>query len=397
MNHREQKVNWRAFVARLALILGGLTVGILLIVMIIRLFPQILPFSLQDPLERRTKNVTLSVQITELDGDLYHSSPGEVRPPDDPQLLAEFTADWDEDGFRIPARQADRYPIIALGDSYTEGWLVEYPWPDVLARELNTPVRNLGFLGWSIQQEAIIMRDFGQGEREWVLLAYFEGNDLSEIHQTYHYNEENNNLIGMLERLRTEMFHPQITLSEDGNYKYPVTLTISGESYEQGFHDFYLGRINASSDELTGSRNVAIFRDELGEIVEDSGDACVAVIFIPTKAHLYMRYAEPEVREGLLESVKQLVRGEDGWLSAQPGAGNYESWAANVDSQRMIIQEASEEHGVHFIDLTPEFESTVADGAMLYYTYDSHWNQAGHDLAGRVIADYLGQQPDCSS
>jgi hypothetical protein len=397
MDQKERGLNWRGIIARLALVFGGLAFGVLLIVLIVRLFPQILPFSLQDPLDRRTPNATLDVQITELDGDLYHSSPGDVRPPEDPQLLAEFTANWDEDGFRFPAVQANHYPIIALGDSYTEGWLVEYPWPDILARELDTPVRNLGFLGWSIQQEAEIMRQYGQDDPEWVLLAYFEGNDLSEIHQTYHYKEEKGDLLGMLDRLRTEMFHPQITLSEDGTYKYPLTLSIGDESYEQGFHDYYFGRTYATRDEFEKSRNVAIFREGLGEIVDYSDDACVALIFLPTKAHLYMPYVDPEVREQLLESAKPIARDEEGWLVDQPGGGDYESWAATVDNQRQVIQTIAQELGIHFIDLTPEFEAAVAGGAMLYYTYDSHWNQAGHDLAGRLVAEYLEGHPDCSS
>jgi hypothetical protein len=366
-------------------------------VLIVRTFPQVLPFYLRDPLERRTPNVTLDIRITELDGDLFYSSPGQVRPPENPKTLAEFTASWDEDGFRIPAVQADTYPIIALGDSFTEGWLVESPWPDVLAREIGIPVRNLGFLGWSILQEATVMDDYGQGDRQWVLLAYFEGNDLIEIQQSYNYQQEHGNLLEMLQRVRIDMFHPQIKLSEDGNYKYPVPLYIGDQAYELAFHDLYIARLNGARDIFANSRNVLIFREELDKIISDSGNACVGLIYIPTKAHLYLRYADPDARTRVLEETDALELDNQNWLQvARPTTAiDFETWESRLNNQRDEIQEIAAGAGIHFIDLTPEFESAAAQGAMLFYTYDSHWSQAGHDLAGKIVANYIKATQGC--
>jgi hypothetical protein len=48
-----------------------------------------------------------------------------------------------------------------------------------------------------------------------------------------------------------------------------------------------------------------------------------------------------------------------------------------------------------FIDLLPAFEEAVARGDLLYYPYDTHWNQAGHNLAAQVIAEALRGEPGC--
>jgi hypothetical protein len=368
-----------------------------LVILILKLFPGLIPtFLRSDRLEWRTPNQTLEIRITELDGDLYHSSSGQVRPPENPKTLAEFTAHWDQDGFRMPAVLADEYPILALGDSFTEGWLVEYPWPDVLAREIDTPVRNLGFLGWSIQQEAAVMRDYGTGDHQWILLAYFEGNDLNEIHQSYHHLQDQGNLDGLLERMRTSVFHPTVTTNPDDEYKYPLDLSIDGNTYLQGFHDIYLGRISAPYEVFAESFNVAVFKEGLGEIVELSGDACVGLVFIPAKAHIYLRYANPEVRERVLASAaKSVSLNKEGWLRYEPAKIEYETFARNLDSQAELIGDIADEFDIHFINLTPHFQEAAAQGEMLYYTYDSHWNQAGHNLAGQVIGRYLESVPAC--
>ena len=38
---------------------------------------------------------------------------------------------------------------------------------------------------------------------------------------------------------------------------------------------------------------------------------------------------------------------------------------------------------------------TNAAGELVYYPYDSHWNQAGHNLAAQTIADAMRNIPGC--
>ncbi|NJL92514.1 MAG: hypothetical protein HC915_01720 [Anaerolineae bacterium] len=114
------------------------------------------------------------------DGDTFHHQPGAVRPPAENIVLEDHLRYYDDDGFREPAMRADHYPVIALGDSYTEGG--EVPWVDVLAEELDTPVRNLGWRGYGPLEMAAVMEQYGQGDHEWVLIGFFEGNDLGNVY-----------------------------------------------------------------------------------------------------------------------------------------------------------------------------------------------------------------------
>jgi hypothetical protein len=40
-------------------------------------------------------------------------------------------------------------------------------------------------------------------------------------------------------------------------------------------------------------------------------------------------------------------------------------------------------------------QAHVNQGELLYYPYDSHWNQAGHDLAAQTIAETMQSTADC--
>src|SRR5687767_4218910 len=143
-------------ITRIGLMLGGVACALLTLAGTFTLFPELVPNRLRDPLDQRETNKTLHVRFMEDQGDLFIAMPGNIRPPENPQLLAEFDIRWDEDGFRVPAMPAAYYPILVLGDSFTEAPNAALPWPDTLAHSLNTPVRNLGYRGYGpLEYQAI--------------------------------------------------------------------------------------------------------------------------------------------------------------------------------------------------------------------------------------------------
>src|SRR5688572_25625334 len=107
-------------ITRIGLMLGGVACALLTLAGTFALFPDLIPTRLRDPLDQRESNKTLHVRFMENQGDLFIAMPGNIRPPEDPQLLAEFDIRWDDNGFRVPAMSADEYPILVLGDSFTE-------------------------------------------------------------------------------------------------------------------------------------------------------------------------------------------------------------------------------------------------------------------------------------
>lgn len=383
---------WVKWVGRLALVGLGIIIAVGMLYGLLAAFPQLLPQA-----NERQRNQTMHVSYYLSDGDLFYHQPGEVKPPPEDVLLSEHVVNWDGDGFRVPAMTTDSYPIITLGDSFTEGWMVPSPWPDVLATELNTPVRNLSYRGYGPIEERKVMEEYGEGQHQWVIVAFFEGNDLQNI-ATSLTDADNPNLTSIVrDALQPE--RPKIVESPDGNYKYPLALYIGSDFYEQAFYEFYLWVLNADKSTYDDSRNLREFVGILGDIKEMAGDACVGVVYLPSKEHIYFPYAEPFGRRWVLEQGVETFLDEEGWLSGNleaPAPVEFDQVLSRLDNMRDSVGEAVTVADWHFIDLTPAFQDAAAQSQMLYLTYDTHWNQAGQTLAGQVVAQYLQTQTNCT-
>jgi len=162
----------------MALLGIGMAFGLLLLAL--WLFPGLLLDDNPD-YHRPYASTSLAVEFRVSDGNMYDALPGSVRPLEEDTVLAAFTLAWDEDGFRVPRRAVETYPIAAFGDSFTEGFNVADPWPDVLDRLLDLPTRNYGYRGYGPIEVERAVREFGLSQpRRWIIYAYFSGNDLGD-------------------------------------------------------------------------------------------------------------------------------------------------------------------------------------------------------------------------
>jgi hypothetical protein len=343
--------------------------------------------------------------FTEYDGDTFRHQPGQVRPPAENRVLEDLYRQNDANGFRAPALTADFYPIIAIGDSFTDGGQV--PWVDVLASTLNMPVQNLGWSGFGPLEYAEVMRQFGiapAGQaRQWVLIAFFEGNDLSNTQTAYQRMQESNGILTLnLQHGTVASADPAqrdygIVRREDDNYLYPLDHFINGVHYPLAYISDYIWWLNGSAETYRQSRNVELLRSALQDIREAAGAACVGLVYVPDKSHIYFSYADPQGnRRWVLENALTLQLDPDGWLSfgdLHPVA--YDALMENIDHQRNVIQEVADELGIHFIDLVPPLQTAVTNGDPTYYAYDSHWSVRGHQVAGEAVAEYLQTVPTC--
>ena len=156
----------------IALIGGGVLVAVVLVLLIA---PSVLP-------DARLQNAdtVITVQYTAGHGDIFANQYGTIRPPENPhEILSEHQLAWDTDGFRIPARVADSYDVLAFGDSFTEATNVALPWSDVLSAESDLSVRNLGFRGYGTQQYMQVMERYGADSgADIVVVGFFGANDV---------------------------------------------------------------------------------------------------------------------------------------------------------------------------------------------------------------------------
>jgi hypothetical protein len=60
-----------------------------------------------------------------------------------------------------------------------------------------------------------------------------------------------------------------------------------------------------------------------------------------------------------------------------------------LDDQAHLLADFAAEQNINYLDLTSHFQEEAAAGVELYYPFDTHWNQGGHDLAARTIGMYI--------
>ncbi len=64
--------------------------------------------------------------------------------------------------------------------------------------------------------------------------------------------------------------------------------------------------------------------------------------------------------------------------------------AWDLEQPNVRLGELLTELGIPYLDLLPVFRA--ADGASLFFPIDRHWNEQGHELAGKAIVDWLVEE-----
>lgn len=384
---------------RAILMLGGVVVAIVLVIGMLTLFPNLLP---NEAGREQFADEQLEIEFYYSDGDLFAWLPGRVRPPEDNDLVAQYSLAWDADGFRVPAMPADSYPIVALGDSFTEGPNVPLPWPDVVAQEMGIPVYNYGYRAYGPQENAQVAADFlPRDNRQWVLYGHFGGNDIfqAEVPEDALVQERTPvQLIPFLAGRAADTVEREVAQLED-HYDYPMPVTIGGFYYEMAILTAYMWWQVAPEEGFVATRAYAVIGDTLDTIEASTDDnTCLAFVFIPPKGNLYLPYMG-YTQDDILGIAERPTIMPDGTVQLQPDPQPIEALPDVLESlygQRDAMAQLATEKGWLFIDLLEPMEQAVAQGELLYYRYDTHFNQAGHTLAGDIIAEAMRNAESCS-
>jgi acetyltransferase AlgX (SGNH hydrolase-like protein) len=288
---------------------------------------------------------------------------------------------YDGHGFRNNV-DLTRASIIVVGDSFVESPLV--PQNELLttrlAEELGVPVANLGQIGYSPQQELIVLRRFGIGLQPKVAVwMFFEGNDLLdferyarsirkwpqesfEIHRFPNRSFTKNALIafvGLVQQTPPAASYRQRTCRlpqrRDGESQ---TLYFGfGNGPPSGF-----GAGPLSSDDLNNLDGAeAVFR-EAHDLAEQHGIQLVFV-YVPTKYRVYRD------------------------LCTFPADSYAAGWELNDLPKRLQSWNAA--HDIPFVDLTPALQAAAARGDVVFFPDDGHWNAAGNAVGAETIAAFL--------
>lgn len=114
-----------------------------------------------------------------------------------------------------------------------------------------------------------------------------------------------------------------------------------------------------------------LLRELLAEFraVAEANGIVPIVVYVPTKFEVYAPLLTPE-----------------SGVEVRAGA---EASRPFLDSSAEALRAVAGAAGVELVDLLPDFRARAAQGELLYYPFDSHWNAAGRQAAAERIAPRL--------
>jgi hypothetical protein len=315
----------------------------------------------------------------------------------------------DEMGFPNSERVwREQYDIIVTGDSFVTRFSPK-TWIELLAEQTGQSILTLGASSWGPLSQVEAVKMYGlDKEPGWVIMLYFEGNDLLNVAQ--YIERENSGLdwreydlqgVEWYRRLVTYhlarwLLQPAPEPSEV-RYRYPVMVNTEAGLVETVFKDSHLLPLSADYETLANSdefeRTTAAIL-ELRDLIEEQNGRFL-LVYVPTKEHItWSRIWDPVDVNNVLERTHTvtLSEGEYGRLQWGYDHIDYDTFTANIGAQGRLFDDFARENGVEFLNLAPAlFEKTVQEGEMYHYA-DPHWNQAGSQLVADLIAGYLAQE-----
>jgi hypothetical protein len=313
---------------------------------------------------------------------------------DTPLMMVHLTTD--RNGF-IHNNDAPEHPDIAvIGDSFIGDAVDE---ADTFGRRLqmrsDLKVANLGVAGYGPFQYVEILKRYAvQLRPRYAFFTFYAGNDLEDLrsygewmregeyHTSYllsrslprryfaamagsgrfisHLLGAGNSLIlQALSRSYTPAarIHPDIAVVKLGDKTYKMLLTAENkeDSTAKLIH----------SPEWSDFENLV---SQFKSICLSNGITPV-VLYIPTAAAMYAEHTTEESGER--------------WL------GLREVQIKRKAVTRDAVAGLARQLELPFLDLDIPFESAAQHGELLYYTFDTHWNPRGREIAAEYVANWL--------
>ncbi len=372
----------RGLLLNLMLIVGGIVFAGMTVFIFLALFPQFQP----GMVIFRVKH-----------GDIFFHHPQWMAVPENyEEMLSIHRVTYDEDGFRVPEHTASDYDVLALGDSFTEAMNAPRPWTDTLAAASGLTVRNLGYRGFGPVEEAYILGQVApRSSARIVIIGFFEGNDLSNALSA---QDAELVLPADITPEDREMLAVDFADYPERDERYPMQMTLNGTLQDIAFFEWYVWGLNATSERVyRRSQNMALTVEAWQQTRAAAGDACVILAYFPSKPHVYLPYLTPESQQRLMSNTHQRIAQAGQPLDQIRAETTFDALLQRRGYLRDAVRDAArgraEASGLVFFDTTPVLQAAAERGEMVYYVYDTHWNQRGHDLVGEALAQFLAGKP----
>lgn len=326
-------------------------------------------------------------EVTSRSGDLYRItclSPAHIESIE-PYRVA-YTRD--RQGFRNREPWPNDVELVIVGDSFTAAESVRRPYWDGIAESMLV----FGLPGSGTLEQKLLLEAFGLPRQpEIVVLAYFGGNDLTDNEsfaalQRAGKTHQNRNLLEYLVSFHLVLFlRDSILAASDDDCHYPQAALTEPPTLV-AFFDRLIPALALDESALRASEMYQFTQAAIIEMsaMAQSRGAAFILMYIPQKAELYWKFLSRETRQFILDRLpKHLILGEAPISADQVDA--------NLTVQRQVLASLAAEHGFVFLDLSPSLADAVQQGQSPYFFADTHWNQAGHDIAKAALLKSLNQ------
>jgi hypothetical protein len=326
------------------------------------------------------------------------------------------------------AKRRDEFRILVLGDSFAEGYTVEFHelFSEIFKQRLNAhakgryyEVMNMGAGGYSTDQELLLFQYEGKKYNPDLTLVLFYDNDVWFNNQPKYWRG----------------YKPLFQLDDEGNltlingpvpkpdpppkpdtpkalfWKNPLEATamwLSKQSYVYRFiHDRILGTA------FLHAPRIKVGLEQAQTVGRDDDE----IMPIPNEFRVYQKHQHTDVAhawkmtEVLLRQLREEVHAVGGALLifyVPVRASVYlDEWKKmkrqyDIADDHWSIEQIRDDlmalcHRNHFDCVDPleafraEAERLRAVGKRLYFVHDGHWNAEGHRFVGELLAQYLGR------
>jgi hypothetical protein len=355
----------KSFLEKTALVFFGMLAALI----ILELGARVAPTHFLPPLLRDT--------VQEIDAGLYSTGP--YLP--DPKLWyvirpgTDVVLNYTEANFRIKTNL--NFPTagfrggtlggpawgVAVGDSFTFGLGVnqEATWVAQLAQLSQRDIVNLGVPGWGPQQYTRTLEQYGIPLKPKIVFYDLFSNDVGNVTRFAdddgHFNEFS---LRQFMRLHSVTFNLFRKVRRAKNAINDIDLRDIGYQFSS---------VNLKNRVLADHRRFGkgwpLTEREIETAYRDSqrSNATFVLLYFPSKEEVYW------------EPIKQKAK-------------SLEPLDDLIDQLRKTTTAFCQSRGLMCIDLTPALKKSASQGEKVYFSVDSHWNEAGN----RVVAEEIYRQ-----
>ena len=252
---------------------------------------------------------------------------------------------------------------VAVGDSFTFGLGVnqEATWIAQLANLSRHDIINLGVPGWGPQQYTRTLEQYGLRLKPKIVFYGLFSNDVGNVTRFAkddgHFNRFSLRQFLRLNSITFNLFRNlrRTKISVKDIELAGVGLRFSSESLQS----------RVSSDSKRFPQGWPLTRQQIETAYNESqrSNATFVLLYFPSKEEVY-------------------------WKAIKEKSKSLEPLDDRIDQLRKTTMEFCHSRGFFCIDLTPALKRRAEQGEKVYFSADSHWNDAGN----RIVADEIYKQ-----